>query len=129
MQMYFKKNVKDFNIVRAFFVRDLFGQYHTGFEMQVRKWPVTPVQIIISELENHTKYHNKQLIDLGCGNADIQTHFIPKNTFKSIKSFDLLKQKPFVIETDIRKLPLGNKSVDIAIFCLSLMGKNYLEFI
>jgi len=37
--------------------------------------------------------------------------------------------KDFITIADIRKLPLINKSTDIAIFCLALMGTNYLEFL
>ena len=51
------------------------------------------------------------------------------NRFKKIYSFDLVSRKPFITECDIRKLPLMNESVDVAIFCLALMGLNHIEFI
>jgi ribosomal RNA-processing protein 8 len=37
--------------------------------------------------------------------------------------------KPFIIEADIAHLPLGGEAVDLCVFCLSLMGTNYLSFI
>jgi ubiquinone/menaquinone biosynthesis C-methylase UbiE len=51
--------------------------------------------------------------------------------FKSDKiySFDLVSCKPFIKIADISKLPLEAESVDMCIFCLSLMGINYLDFI
>jgi ribosomal RNA-processing protein 8 len=30
---------------------------------------------------------------------------------------------------DIAKLPVSNRSVDICVFCLSLMGTNYINFL
>jgi ribosomal RNA-processing protein 8 len=44
-------------------------------------------------------------------------------------SFDLVSLKPFIKVADITNLPLTDKSADVAVFCLSLMGKNYLDFI
>ena len=92
------------------------------------------MDLIIQELEGNSKYHGKLVIDLGCGNGKIQEHFTSGRfkadpLFSKIRSYDFLKMKDFVIQVDIRKLPLADESVDIAIFCLSLMGKNYLEFI
>ena len=46
-----------------------------------------------------------------------------------MKSYDLVAVKPFIISCDIAKLPLENNSVDAAVFCLSLMGLNYLDFL
>ena len=37
--------------------------------------------------------------------------------------------KPFITEADISNLPLKNESVDLCVFCLSLMGTNYTRFI
>lgn len=37
--------------------------------------------------------------------------------------------KSFIIEADIANLPLKDESVSVCIFCLSLMGTNYLQFI
>ena len=54
---------------------------------------------------------------------------VQMNKFKKIYSFDLVSRKPFITECDIRKLPLINESVDVAIFCLALMGLNHIEFI
>lgn len=46
-----------------------------------------------------------------------------------ILSFDLVAIKPFIEVADIRSLPVEKESADVVVFCLSLMGKNYLEFI
>lgn len=48
---------------------------------------------------------------------------------KEIYSFDMVKKKDFIIKADIKKLPLEDQCADAAVFCLSLMGVNYIEFI
>lgn len=52
-----------------------------------------------------------------------------KEIFREIKSYDLVALKPHIIERDIKSLPESNNSVDAAVFCLSLMGTNYVEFL
>lgn len=69
------------------------------------------------------------LIDLGCGEGILETELSKKKILKEISSYDLISTKEHIKECDIRKLPHKSNSVDIAVFCLSLMGTNYLEFI
>lgn len=69
------------------------------------------------------------LVDLGCGEGLLETELSKKNFFKSIFSYDLVSTKEHVKSCDIRKLPHANGSLDVAVFCLSLMGTNYLEFL
>jgi ribosomal RNA-processing protein 8 len=46
-----------------------------------------------------------------------------------VRSYDLIATKPCVIVADIAHLPLKSNTQDYAVFCLSLMGTNYIEFI
>jgi hypothetical protein len=46
-----------------------------------------------------------------------------------VHSFDLIKVNEFVQVCDMANVPLTNNSVDVAIFCLSLMGTNFLSFV
>ena len=46
-----------------------------------------------------------------------------------IKSFDVGKSAEHVIQTDISKVPLGTGSLDVGVFCLSLMGTNFPDFL
>lgn len=66
--------------------------------------------------------------DLGCGDAALANHF---KTTKGIKihSFDLVKVNEFVEVCDMANVPLKDESVDVAVFCLSLMGTNFLGFL
>ena len=68
------------------------------------------------------------MADLGCGDAALAQHFQKKKNVK-VRSFDLVKVNDFVEVCDMANVPLGDESVDIAVFCLSLMGTNFLGFV
>ncbi|KAF2113327.1 methyltransferase-domain-containing protein [Lophiotrema nucula] len=75
------------------------------------------------------------IADLGCGTASLsyrlQSHLKELNL--TLHSFDLSKPSgpsaPLVTVADISALPLLDGSVDVAVFCLALMGTNWLDFI
>jgi ribosomal RNA-processing protein 8 len=73
--------------------------------------------------------------DLGCGTASLSYRLQPqlKNLNLTFHSFDLSQptgpSAPLVTVADISALPLQDNSTDIAIFCLALMGTNWLDFI
>jgi len=46
-----------------------------------------------------------------------------------VSSFDLLAKAPGVVACNIADLPLPPGSIDVAVFCLSLMGTDYGTFI
>jgi ribosomal RNA-processing protein 8 len=75
------------------------------------------------------------IADLGCGTASLSYRLQPhlKHLNLTFHSFDLSKPSgpsaPLVTVADISALPLKDNSVDIAIFCLALMGTNWLDFI
>lgn len=71
------------------------------------------------------------IADLGCGDARLAAELAKdKSKLKvEILSFDLSSPQPFVTKADIANLPLANGTVDVAIFCLALMGTNWVDFI
>ncbi|GFR05785.1 ribosomal RNA-processing protein 8, partial [Trichonephila clavata] len=102
---------------------DEFQDYHLGFRQQVSKWPMNPVNEIISDLQKLKG--NVVIADLGCGDAKIAQVF-PN---KTVHSFDLVPLNEHVKACDISKIPLQNESVDVAVFCLSLMGTNLKDYL
>ncbi|KAG0325980.1 25S rRNA (adenine645-N1)-methyltransferase, partial [Podila horticola] len=102
---------------------ELFDEYHEGFRSQVESWPQNPVDIFISELRPMAK--DTVIADLGCGDAQISAE-LPKH---NVLSFDLVAKNERVTACDIAHLPLSDNSVDVAIFCLSLMGTDFLKFL
>ncbi|GAB1318818.1 25S rRNA (adenine645-N1)-methyltransferase [Madurella fahalii] len=135
---------------------EMFTEYHEGFRRQVDVWPENPVDIYISDIKARAKVRfpprnrNQPILpsqlplpkppnarittiaDLGCGDAKLSSALQP---FKSklhidIHSFDLQTGgSPLVTRADIANLPLADSSVDVAIFCLALMGTNWTDFV
>jgi len=52
-----------------------------------------------------------------------------KMILEKMHSFDLVSVKDFIEVADIKKLDFKDESVDCAVFCLALMGTNYIDFI
>ncbi|KAF9360225.1 25S rRNA (adenine645-N1)-methyltransferase [Mortierella sp. AD094] len=105
---------------------ELFDEYHEGFRSQVELWPQNPVDIFLSELKKMPK--DTVIADLGCGDAQISEELMKKQ-YKNVLSFDLVAKNERVTACDIAHLPLQDGSVDVAIFCLSLMGTDFLKFL
>lgn len=71
------------------------------------------------------KLPKKEVGDFGCGDGKIYKEC--KN--HAVHSFDLVSREDFIVACDIANVPLADKSLDIAIYCLALMGTNWSEFI
>ncbi|KAK3390491.1 methyltransferase-domain-containing protein [Podospora didyma] len=72
------------------------------------------------------------IADLGCGDAALAKALDPvkDKLHLDIRSFDLQTGgSALVTRADIANLPLADRSVDIAIFCLALMGTNWIDFV
>jgi ribosomal RNA-processing protein 8 len=137
---------------------EMFNEYHEGFRRQVEVWPENPVDSYINTIKTRGKIRGPQrgkggdkkaeqslqaeaplprtegistITDLGCGDAALSTALQPlaKKLHLKIHSFDLQSAPPLVTKADIANLPLADGSVDIAIFCLALMGTNWIDFI
>ncbi|KAJ2826925.1 25S rRNA (adenine645-N1)-methyltransferase [Coemansia sp. 'formosensis'] len=102
----------------------IFEEYHQGFSAQAEKWPVNPVDVFIEYLRSKPK----QLVvaDLGCGEARLSATVGQQHT---VHSFDLVAYNELITPCNIADVPLPNDSVDVAIFCLALMGTDFLKFI
>lgn len=121
-QLYTTTGEEAFHLFRS--KPELFDEYHEGFRSQVESWPQNPVDLFIAQLRQMPK--NTVVADLGCGDAQIS-----KELGKQYKvlSFDLVAKNDRVTACDIAHLPLEDTSIDVAIFCLSLMGTDFLKFL
>lgn len=72
------------------------------------------------------------IADLGCGDAKLGTALQPhsRKLHLDVRSFDLQTNgNPMVMAADMADLPLADGSVDVAVFCLALMGTNWVDFV
>ncbi|SCU85768.1 LANO_0C05270g1_1 [Lachancea nothofagi CBS 11611] len=133
----------------------LFDEYHDGFRSQVQSWPENPVNVFVDQFRTRSQkpvnapgglpglQSDKKIVvaDMGCGEAqlaqDLNNYFAQYNRkqkkhFKKhcvVHSFDLKKPNKLVTVADIRNVPLPNESCTVVVFCLALMGTNFLDFI
>lgn len=107
-----------------FFKKDpsFFNVYHAGYQEQMSHWPEQPVNTIIKWLKNHSP--SMVVADFGCGDAGLA-----RNVKNKVFSIDLVSHDPSVIACDMSNTPLDSLSVDVAVFCLSLMGINYSSYL
>ncbi|XP_060902928.1 ribosomal RNA-processing protein 8 [Labrus mixtus] len=99
-----------------------FGIYHRGYTAQVQRWPANPVDAIIAYIRQ--KPPSLVVADFGCGDCKIA-----RNVKNKVHSFDLAAACELVTVCDMANVPLPDCSVDIAVFCLSLMGTNLADFL
>ncbi|OCT50981.1 rRNA processing protein Rrp8 [Cladophialophora carrionii] len=134
---------------------DLFAEYHAGFSQQVKdSWPVNPVEKYIASIRHRGQLQTSDrdtkqrplresplprrpktslctIADLGCGDAPLARgcQSVIKSHKLKFHNFDLHAPSTLVTKADISNLPLRDGEVDIAVFCLSLMGTNWISFV
>ncbi|CAJ0935945.1 unnamed protein product, partial [Mesorhabditis belari] len=102
---------------------ELFSVYHNGFAEQTKKWPNHPLKYLTTWLSS--KKH-KVVLDLGCGEAKLAEALTDKH---EVHSFDLVAVNDRVTACDMAKLPVEDEFADVAVFCLSLMGTNLVDYL
>jgi len=102
-----------------------FHAYHEGYSASMARWPDQPLDEIISYIRKRSS--NLVIVDMGCGEAHLARTLLP--THRHVHSFDFLALNEHVHACDFAHTPLSNNSIDIVVFCLSLMGTNLTEFI
>lgn len=108
----------------SFIVTSITLQYHEGYREQTLSWPSNPLDIIINWIQE--RHPGATIADFGCGDARLASTLKDKHT---VHSYDLVSVNPLVIACDIAHVPLPDKSVDVVVFCLSLMGTNIGDFL
>lgn len=100
----------------------LYVAYHTGFKTQVTKWPCNPLERVISYVKQLPA--TSVVADFGCGEAKL-AQSVPQR----VHSFDLVACNEHITACDMKCVPLKSASVDVCVFCLSLMGTNITDFL
>ncbi|MBL8207585.1 MAG: DEAD/DEAH box helicase family protein [Blastocatellia bacterium] len=98
-------------------------QYHTLYQTARKTWAIVPYEESIKWLE---KRSNLVIGDFGCGEALIAKALADKHT---IHNFDFIAINDSVVECDFTNTPLEDAGLDVAIFNLSLMGRNITDYI
>ncbi|KAL7831593.1 hypothetical protein AOLI_G00291410 [Acnodon oligacanthus] len=101
---------------------DAIGIYHKGYTEQVKRWPANPVDSIITYIRQ--KPASLVVADFGCGDCKIA-----RSVKNKVHCFDLAPVCDLVTACDMAHVPLTDSTVDIAVFCLSLMGTNLGDFL
>lgn len=129
---------------------DLFAEYHAGFSQQVKEsWPQNPVDQYVRTILSRGKIEDPKksastiiplprrktgsctIADMGCGDAPLARGCQSQTKALKLKfhNYDLHAPNSFVTKADISNLPLRDGEADIVVFCLSLMGTNWLSFV
>ena len=99
------------------------GHYHTAYRELRKSWPVVPFEEEIKWLQERD---GLVVGDFGCGEAIIAQRVGQKH---DVRSFDHVAVNPTVVACDVAAVPLDDKVLDLAIFCLSLMGSNFTDYL
>ncbi|KAA8907663.1 hypothetical protein TRICI_004954 [Trichomonascus ciferrii] len=128
---------------------DMFDEYHNGFRNQVKSWPQNPVDAFLDQVKERLnkpiaapgglpgdKDGTVVIADMGCGEAQfakdlqhVKGHGKSKKAKFKVHSFDLKAANEFITVADIKNVPLPDESAHVVVFCLALMGTNFLDFI
>ncbi|VDP28728.1 unnamed protein product [Soboliphyme baturini] len=102
--------------------KNLCAAYHEGYRIQVSKWPIDPLDLIITDIKKMPRFY--KIADMGCGEARLS-----QSVKQKVHSFDFCQLNDRITPCDICHVPLADESMDIVIFCLSLMGTNITDLI
>lgn len=106
----------------------IFDKYHTAYDEIAAKWPVKPIDEVITLMETIYPHQGNGFVfaDMGCGSKPlIKQHF----GLAEVHSFDLVSTDKDIVKADIANVPLEKKACNCVVFCLSLMGTNVKDYI
>ena len=109
---------------------DIWHKYHKIAEENEKSFPEDdiPRNRVIQELNKIKTKRTKQVVDMGCGKAQIAEYFQTDNRFKFI-NYDHISSNDTIISCDISNTPLEDDFVEICILSLAMWGSNCREYI
>ena len=97
-------------------------EYHRQYREARKTWAIIPYEEIIKRIKQLSP---RLLIgDFGCGEAKILEEFGER-----VESFDHVAINNKVTACDMKSVPLPEEAIDIAVFSLSLMGRNWPDYL
>ena len=99
------------------------AHYHTMYRQMRESWPIVPFKEEIRWLSERS---GLVVGDFGCGEALIAKSASEQHR---VHSFDHVAVDASVVACDIAKVPLADGALDVAIFCLSLMGTSFTDYV
>lgn len=101
------------------------AHYHTMYRELRESWPVIPYEEEIRWLSEDGR-DITVVGDFGCGEAVISKRLKDKYQFFNL---DHVAIDESVLVCDLADVPLADETLQLAIFCLSLMGANCTEYV
>jgi Hypothetical methyltransferase/Helicase conserved C-terminal domain len=98
-------------------------EYHRQYREARKTWPTVPYEEIVKRIKQLSP--RLMIGDFGCGEAKILEEFGDKRVY----SFDHVAINNKVKSCDMKSTGLPDEAIDIAVFSLSLMGRNWEEYI
>jgi hypothetical protein len=99
------------------------AHYHTMYRQIRESWPVVPYK---EEIRWLSEREGLVIGDFGCGEALVAEAVKDRHR---VHSFDHVAVGDSVVACDIAHVPLKDGTLDVAIFCLSLMGANFTDYV
>jgi len=99
------------------------AHYHTMYQQLRESWPVIPYK---EEIRWLSEREGLVVGDFGCGEALIAAAVSDRH---QVHSFDHVAIDQRVVACDIAHVPLEKGTLDVAIFCLALMGTNFSDYL
>jgi hypothetical protein len=97
--------------------------YHTQYRKAREAWTIVPVLEVIEWARQREGY---VIGDFGCGEAMLAAELRDRHV---VHSFDHVAIHDGVIPGDMRQTSLEDGCLDVAVFSLSLMGANFIEYL
>jgi len=95
--------------------------YHSLYAEKRKEWDEIPYIEIAKKIKERPEW---VVADMGCGE-----NLLSKEVVNKVHPFDYVAIDKNVTACDMSSIPLKNQEIDAIVFCLSLMGSNYLDYI
>jgi superfamily II DNA or RNA helicase len=95
--------------------------YHSLYAEKRKEWSEIPYVEIAKKIKERPEWI---VADMGCGE-----NLLSKELTNQVHAFDYIAIDKNVIACDMSSVPLNSQEVDAVVFCLSLMGSNYLDYL